>query len=104
VKHAGLFVSDSDYRVDRQQRREISDGSCQRPKHSKLGTIVAIVGIERVADEAAIARAASEQPDLALELDGGRGKQRDIERHAGIADGKPGSEIVAAVDDQIMGS
>ena len=74
----------------------------QRAEHAKLRAIVAIVGVERIADEAAIAGLRPEQPDLSLELDRGGGKQRNAERHAGVADRQARREIVAAVDHQIM--
>ena len=99
---ACLVLSDSDDRIDRQQGREAPDCRCQRAKNTELRTIVAIVGIEGVADEAAIARARAEQSDLALELDGGSRDQRKVQRDAGIADGQPRREIVASVDDQMM--
>ena len=72
--------------------------AAQRAEDAKLGAIVAILGIERVADETAVARLCPEQPDLPLELDRGGRDQRNGERNAGIADREPGREIVAAVD------
>ena len=74
----------------------------QRAEHAELRAIVAIVRIEGVADEAAIAGLRAEQADLSLELDRGGGKQRNAERDAGIAHREAGREIVAAVDHQIM--
>ena len=52
----------------------------QRAEHAQLRAIVAIVGVERIADEAAVAGLRAEQPDLALELHRGRRKQRNAER------------------------
>ena len=74
----------------------------QRAEHAQLRAIVAIVGVERIADEAAVAGPAAEQADLPLELHCGGGHERDAEPHAGIADRQPGREIVAAVDHQVM--
>ena len=51
----------------------------KRAEHAQLGAGVAIVGVERVADEAAVAGPAAEQGDLALELLGGGGDQRNAE-------------------------
>ena len=76
--------ADADDRADRDQRGEAADGAGQRAEHAKLGAGVAIVGIERVADEAAVAgrRSAAEQRDLALELLRGGGEQGDAERES----------------------
>ena len=71
MKLARLVVADPDDPIDREQRGETADRCGQRAEHAQLGAIVAIVGVERVADEAAIARLRTEQPDLALELDCG---------------------------------
>ena len=55
------------------KRGEAADRRGQRAEHAELGAIVAIVGVERIADEAAIAGLGAEQPDLPLELHrGGR--------------------------------
>ena len=103
---AGDVLADADDGADRHQRREAADGRRQRAEHAQLGAGVAIVGIERVADEAAIAGLvrlpAAEQRDLALELGRRRGDQRDAERVQRVADDQPRREIVAAVDDQVM--
>src|SRR4249919_3840809 len=101
---AGLIVADTDDRVDRQQRGEIAHRSGQRAKHAELRAIIAILGIERITDKAAVAWATAEQTNLALELDCGGGHQRNAECHAGVADGKARREIVAAVDDQVISS
>jgi hypothetical protein len=71
-----------------------------------LHAIVAIVGIERFADEAAIAGLggfpAAEQSDLSLKLNGGGGDQRYSQLCRRVADEQPGREIVAAVEDKIV--
>ena len=74
----------------------------QRAEHPELGAIVAILGVERVADEAAVAGPGAEQPDLALELHRRRRQQRNAELNAGVADREPSGEIVAAVNHQIV--
>ena len=62
--------------------------------------------VERVADEAAVAGLvglpAAEEPDLALELHGGGGHQGNAKPSERVADNKPGREIVAAVDDEVV--
>ncbi len=88
--------------IDREQRGEAADGRGQRAEHAQLRAIVAILGVERIADEAAIAGPGAEQPDLPLELHRGRRDQRNAERDAGVADRQPRREIVAAVDDQVV--
>ena len=88
--------------VDREQRRETADGGSQRSKHAELRAIVAIVGVERIADETAVAGLRPEQPDLSLELHRGCRDQGNAERDAGIADRQPSREIVAPVDHQIV--
>ena len=98
----GLIFANSDDAVDRQQGREAADGRGQRAEHAKLRAIVAILGIEGIADKAAIAGLRAEQPDLALELDRGGGNERHAETDAGVADGQAGREIVASVDHQVM--
>ena len=70
---------DAGDRADRDERGEAADGAGQRAEHAKLGAGVAIVGVEGVADEAAVAGAAAEQRDLALELLRGGGEQGDAE-------------------------
>ena len=50
-------------------------------QHSKLGARVAIVAVERIADEAAVAGPGGEQGDLALELLGGGARVIDVGVH-----------------------
>ena len=102
VQRPGGVGRDADDRADRQQRGEIADRAGQRAEHAQLGAGVAIVGVERVADEAAVAGLAAEQRDLPLELLRRGGDQRDAEPDRGVADHQPGREIVGAVDDQVM--
>jgi len=102
VQLAGLVVADAYDRVDRQQRREAADRAGQRAEDSKFSAIVAIVRIEGVADETAVAGLRAEEPNLSLELDGRGRDQRYASSHACVADSEPSGEIVAAVDDQIM--
>ena len=68
VQRARRVGLDADDRAHRHQRGEIADGPGQRAEHAKLGAIVAIVGVERIADEAAVAGRAAKQRDLPLEL------------------------------------
>ena len=72
------------------------------PSTPKLGAGVAIVGVERIADEAAVAGTPAKQRDLALELLGSGRDERDAEPDRRIADDKPGREIVGAVDDEVV--
>ena len=87
---------------DNQQRGKAADGQRQRPKHAKLRAIVALIAVKGVADEAAKAGLAAEQPDLALELNSRRRHQRNAEADAGIADRQPGREIIAAIEHKVM--
>jgi hypothetical protein len=96
---AGLVAADSDDRVDREQRRESSDRCGKGAEYAQLRAIVAILSVERVADEATVAGLRAEQTDLPLELNRRGRDQRDAESDARIADGQPGREIVASVDD-----
>ncbi len=95
-----------DDRADRHQRGEAADRRGEGSKHALLGAGVAIVGVERVADEAAVAGLvglpAAEEPDLALELHRRGGHQRNAKASERIADDQPRREIVAAVDDEVM--
>ena len=99
MERAGHFGRHSGEKLDRDQRGEIADGPGQRAEHAEFGAIVAIVGVECIADEAAVAWARPEQGDLALELLRGGAEQGDAEVDAGVADQQPSGEIVGAVDD-----
>jgi len=99
---AGLLLADCDNAVNRQQRSEAADGGGQRSEHAELSAIVAVVRVERVPNEASVARLRPEQADLSLELHGRGRQQRDAERDARIADCEPRREIVASVDDEVV--
>jgi hypothetical protein len=75
--------ADSGKGTDRDQGAEASRGRCDRPEDALLGAGVAIVGVERIADEAAVAGRvglpAAKQPDLGLELHRGGGDERDFQ-------------------------
>ena len=58
--------------------------------------------VERIPDEAAVARLGLEQPDLPLELNRCSGNQRHPKRDTRVANGEPGRKIVASVDDEIV--
>ena len=98
----GGVAADAENEIEREQRGEAAHGCRQHAKHTELGAIVAVLGVERIADEAAIAGSGAEQPDLPLKLHGGRRHQRDAEPGAGVADGQTSGEIVAAVNDQVV--
>ena len=102
MQPARLILTDSDDPIDRQHRREAPDTGGERSEHAELGAIVAIVGVERVADEAAIAGPRTEQANLSLELNGRGGQQRNVEFDTSVADGQPGGEIVSAVYHQVV--
>ena len=92
-------------RPDRLQRRPAAGEPGHRAEHAELGAGVAILGVERVADEAAIAGLvglpAAKRADLRLELaDCGR-DQRHLGGRAPVGHGEPGGEIVAAIEHQI---
>ena len=97
-----LLLTNAHDPIDCQQRSEAADRRSHRAEHSKLRTIVAIIGIERIADEAAIARLRAKQADLSLKLHRGGGEQRNSKRGAGVAHRQSSSEIVAAVDDEVV--
>ena len=86
--------------------RQSSVSPSNRIEHALLGAGVAVVRVEGIADEAAVAGhvrfPAAEQADLALELDGRRRHQRDVQPGRGIAERQPGREIVAPVQDQVV--
>jgi hypothetical protein len=54
------IIPDPNDRIDREERREASSGGRKRSQDAQLGTIVAVVGIESIADKAAITGLASE--------------------------------------------
>src|SRR6476661_8765519 len=99
---ARLVLADSADRVDREERSEAPDRSRQGPEHATLRAIVAIIAVERIADEAAVAWLGAEQPDLTLKLHGRCGNERNPKPDASVADREPSREIVAAVDDEIV--
>jgi len=102
MKGARSIGHNTDDRPDCEQRGEVSDRAGQRAEYAELRASIAIVGVERVADEAAIARPISKQRDLTLELLGGGGDQRNAEPYRRVADRQPGREIVGAVDDEVV--
>src|SRR5687768_14183301 len=75
-------------------------------QYSQLRAGIAIVGVERIADKAAVAGLAgfpaAQQRDLRLELRGSRRDQRNRQLDTGLVDRQPGDEIVASVEHQIV--
>ena len=55
MKPAGLILADTDDPVDGEECRKAADARRQRSEHAKLGEIVAVIGAESIADEAAVA-------------------------------------------------
>ena len=102
MKLAGLVIADRGQCIDRKKCREASDRRGQRSQHPEFRAIVTILGIECVPHEAAIAGAKAKEAHLALELHGSSRHEGNSQVDAGIADGKPRREIVAAVDDQVV--
>ena len=84
------------------KRCEAPDCRSQRTQDSKLGAIVAIVCVEGVADETAVARPASKPADLPLKLNRRCRQQRNSKCDAGIADREASRKIVAAVDHEVV--
>src|SRR4029079_18362249 len=82
--------------------RDAAHGGSEGTEHPELRAIIAIVRVEGVADEAAVAGLSPEQADLSLELNRRRGKQRNAKADARVADCQPRGEIVAAVDHEVM--
>ena len=99
---SGLVLANVDKGIDREKGRKAADGAGECPENPKLSTIVAVVSIEGVADEAAIAGFRAKQPDLPLKLHCGRRQQRNPQLHTGVADREPRREIVASVDHQVV--
>ena len=102
---ARRLAAEADDLPDRLQRRPAAGDPRHRAEHAQLGAIVAILGVEGVADEAAIAGPvrlpAAPGADLDLEHADRRRDERDAQRRAGVGDDQPGREIVAAVDDDV---
>lgn len=98
----GLVISNADDGVDRQHGGKCTDSRGKRAQNALLGARIAVVSIERVADEASITGLGTKQPDLSLKLHRRRRQQWNAEPHAGVTDGKSRGEIVAAVDHQAM--
>lgn len=97
-----MLLTYPDDAVDRDQCGEAADRPGQSAKNAELRAIVAVFRVKCIADETAIAWPSLEQSDLALELHGRRGKQRNAERDAGVADSETGRKIIAAVNDKVM--
>ena len=78
---AGRILADAEQGAQGDQRGEMAGRGGQRAEHAQFRASVAILGVERIADEAAIAGLrrlpAAEQADLALELAGGGGDQAE---------------------------
>src|SRR5688572_29220543 len=91
--------------ADRLHRRPASGEAGERAEHAQLGAAVAILGIEGVADEAAIAGLvrlpAAKGADLRLELADRRGDERDPRCRGAVGNREPGREIDAAVEDEV---
>lgn len=102
MKPAGLILADSSQRVDGQKCSETSHCRGERAKDPKFCAIVAILCVERVPHETAVAGAMAEQADLSLELDGGCRDQRNAQSDRGIADGQARGKIVAAINDEVV--
>src|SRR4030095_12567988 len=92
--------------TDGNERCKIADDSGQSADDSALSAIVAIVVVERVSDEAAIAGLialpTAEQADLTLELPCRRGDQRNSERVGYVRNYQSRGEIVAALADGLV--
>jgi hypothetical protein len=97
-----LFLADVCQHVDGKQRSETANRRAQGSQHAQLGTIVAVVGVKGIANEASVARATPEKADLTLELNGRRREQGNPKLDASIADGQARREIIAAVDYQVV--
>ena len=89
--------------ADRAHRREGPHHPGHRAQHAVGGACVAIVGVEGVADEAAVAgvprQMAGEVGDLTLEAAERGAGQRHAGGDAGVRDEQAGGEVVAAVED-----
>ena len=95
---SGPNASNRPHHLERRERaRQPGHGA----EHAELGAGVAIVRVEGVADEAAIAGLvrlpAAPRPDLRLELADRRRDEGTRALRAGVRDGEPGREIVRAV-------
>jgi hypothetical protein len=70
---------DADDCPDCEQGCEIAHGAGQGAEDTQFRAGVAIIGIECIADEAAVAGFAAEKRDLSLELLGGSGNEGSAE-------------------------
>ena len=97
-----MVSPDAQNRIKGEERGETADAASQRAQDSKIGTIIAILGVEGVADEASVAGSRPKQSDLPLELDGRSRHQGRTEGNAGVADREPRCKVIATIDDQVM--
>ncbi len=97
-----LILANTKDEVERKERCKTADRRRKSSEDSELRTIVAIISVERVPDEAAVAGFRAKHPDLPLELDRSSRNQWKAQSDARIADGKARRKIVAPVDHQVM--
>ena len=86
-------------------RGKAAHQAAHRAEYALCRAVVAIIGVVRVADEAAIAGAvgmpAGEGTDLAVELTDGGTNQRDLSRKAEVVHDQACGKIIAAVDNDV---
>lgn len=105
LEFSGGVLAETGDHADRFHRRETAHQPDHRAEHANFAAIVAIIGVERVADEAAVAGLvrfpAAEGAELPLELPDRRRNQRYMVFHRKVRDQQAGLVIVAAVDDRV---
>ena len=100
-----LRLSKACQRTNGLHRGKGSHQAAHRAKHALRGTVVAIIGVMRVADEASITRRiilpSGECTNLPVKLANRGADQRHFRGKAQIVDDQTRGEIIAAVDDDI---
>lgn len=102
LEFSGGVLAEAGDHADRFHRRETAHQPDHRAENTNFAAIVAIFGVERVADETAIAGLvlfpAAEGAELPLELADRRRNQRDAVGDREIGDQQAGLVIVRPVD------
>ena len=102
---ARRVVAEAGEQPYRLHRGEAAHQAAQRAEYALRRAVIAIIGVVRVADEAAVAGAvgmpAGEGTDLAVELTNCCTDQRDLSRKAEVVHDKACGKIIAAVDNDV---
>ena len=100
-----LRLSKACQRTNGLHRGKGSHQATHRAKHALRGTVVAIIGVMRIADKATIARCiiqpSGECTNLSMKLANRGANQRHLRGKAQLVDDQARGEIIAAVDHDI---